>query len=279
MADEDSARSGRGRKWRDRVLNALPALGAGVLALAVWELFVPITGVKPYLLPPAHSVVVESITDATDRFLPASWITFQEVILGFVIGCGLGILLGIILSINKPIERAVMPVIAGVRAMPALVVAPLFVIWYGFTLTPKVLVAAFVCFFPALVNTSAGLSITPEAERQLFKSLGAGPLQTYTKLRLPAALPYIFIGAKNAVVLSVIGAIVGEWVGGGGGIGRMMIDSVSSNRTERLMASVFYSAAMAISLFLVVSAIERLTLRWYFLSRGARSGANAAVGG
>ena len=101
----------------------------------------------------------------------------------------------------------------------------------------------------------------------------------YTKLRLPAALPYIFIGAKNAVVLSVIGAIVGEWVGGGGGIGRMMIDSVTANRTERLMAAVVYSAAMAISLFLLVSIIERMTLRWYFLSRGARSGANAAVGG
>lgn len=279
MAGEGSARSGRGRRIGGRVLDALPAVGAGVLALAVWELFVPITGVKPYLLPPAHSVVAEAITDATDRFIPASWITLQEVLIGFVLGCGLGILLGIVLSISRPVERAVMPVIAGVRAMPALVVAPLFVIWYGFTLTPKVLVAAFVCFFPALVNTTAGLGITPEGERQLFKSLGAGPLQMYTKLRLPAALPYIFIGAKNAVVLSVIGAIVGEWVGGGGGIGRMMIDSVTASRTERLMAAVVYSAAMAIALFLLVSAVERVTLRWYFLSRGARSGANAAVGG
>ena len=279
MTDEGSARSGRGRRVGGRVLNALPTLTAGVLFLAVWELFVPITGVKPYLLPPAHSVVVEAVTDAADRFLPASWITFQEVIIGFVIGCGAGILLGIVLSFSKPVERAVMPVIAGVRAMPALVVAPLFVIWYGFTLTPKVLVAAFVCFFPALVNTSTGLSITPEAELQLFRSLGAGRFQMYTKLRLPAALPYIFIGAKNAVVLSVIGALVGEWVGGGGGIGRMMIDSVSSNRTERLMAAVIYSAAMAIGLFLVVSAVERISLRWYFLSRGTRSGANAALRG
>ena len=80
-------------------------------------------------------------------------------------------------------------------------------------------------------------------------------------------------------MLSVIGALVGEWVGGGGGIGRMMIDSVSSNRTERLMAAVIYSAAMAIGLFLVVSAIERISLRWYFLSRGTRSGANAALRG
>ena len=279
MTDEGPTRSGRGRRVGGRVLDALPAVAAAVLFLAAWELFVPITGVKPYLLPPAHSVVAESITDATDRFLPASWITLQEVLIGFAIGCSLGIFLGIALSISKPVERAVMPVIAGVRAMPALVVAPLFVIWYGFTLTPKVLVAAFVCFFPALVNTSVGLNITPEAERQLFKSLGAGPWQMYTKLRLPAALPYIFIGAKNAVVLSVIGAIVGEWVGGGGGIGRMMIDSVSSNRTERLMAAVVYSATMAIGLFLVVSAVERITLRWYFLSRGARSGANAAVRG
>ena len=277
MSDDGPTRSGRGRRLRGRALDALPTVAAGVLVLVVWELFVPITGVKPYLLPPAHDVVYEAVADSVDRFLPASWITLQEVILGFLLGCGLGILLGIALSISKPVERAVLPVVAGVRAMPALVVAPLFVIWYGFTLTPKVLVAAFVCFFPALVNTIAGLSTTPDDERQLFRSLGAGPVQMYTKLRLPAALPYIFIGAKNAVVLSVIGAIVGEWVGGGDGIGRMMIDSVTATRTERLMAAVFYSAAMAIGLFLIVSAVERVTLRWYFLARGTRTGATATV--
>ena len=272
MTDEVADDSGRGSLLGGRVLNAAPALVTGGLILLVWEFFVPVTGVKRYILPPAHAVVAEAVSDAVDRFLPASWITLQEVLIGFAIGCGSGVLLGIVLSISKPIERAVMPVIAGLRAMPALVVAPLFVIWYGFTLTPKVLVAAFVCFFPALVNTSAGLHATPSEERQLFKSFEANRLQVYTKLRLPVALPYIFVGVKNAVVLAVIGAIVGEWIGGGNGLGPMMIRANITNNTERLIAAVIYCAAMAIALFLLVTAIERFVLRWYFLSRGTRSG-------
>jgi ABC-type nitrate/sulfonate/bicarbonate transport system permease component len=153
-------------------------------------------------------------------------------------------------------------------------VSPTPVIWFGFGMLPKILMAAVIAFFPVVINGTAGFSAVDRESLNLMRSLNASPWKTFIKLRVPASLPYMFAGLKNAAVISVIGAIVGEWVGAERGLGPVIIAANSSFETALLFAAVLYLAITGVALFLIVSAIERLTIPWYFLTRadGNRSG-------
>lgn len=258
------------RRSRLRRLTAFwPALVLGGGLLLFWELFGLVFGLPPHILPPMHEVLTKAVVDARSQFIPAGLITLQEVLLGFAFGTGGGIIAAALITASRRMDAAIMPTMAGLRAVPILVVAPLFVIWFGFGLEPKVMVAAFVCFFPVLISTAAGLKSTPDDELALFQSLMASRSQVYLKLKVPNALPHIFIGVKNAAVLSVIGAIVGEWVGGGKGIGVILIRANIANSSTELLAGVLYVASAAVVLFLIIELIERVSLRWYYESRAA----------
>ena len=259
----------KGRSRLRRLAAYWPALVLGGAALAFWELFGVIFGLPAHILPPMHEVVTAIFVDARSQYIPAGLITLQEIILGFGFGTGGGIIAAALITASRRLDAAIMPTMAGLRAVPILVVAPLFVIWFGFGIEPKVMVAAFVCFFPVLISTGVGLKSTPDDELALFQSLMASPWQIYIKLKIPNALPHVFVGVKNAAVLSVIGAIVGEWVGGGKGIGVILIRANIANSSTELLAGVFYVASAAVVLFLVIEIIERISLRWYYESRAA----------
>ena len=259
----------KGRSRLRRLAAFWPALVLGVGVLAFWELFGVIFGLPPHILPPMHEVLTAVVVDARSQYIPAGLITLQEIVLGFLFGTGGGIIAAGIITSTQRLDAAIMPTMAGLRAVPILVVAPLFVIWFGFGIEPKVMVAAFVCFFPVLISTGVGLKSTPEDEIALFQSLMASPLQVYIKLKIPNALPHIFVGVKNAAVLSVIGAIVGEWVGGGKGIGVILIRANIANSSVELLAGVIYIASAAVVLFLIIELIERVALSWYYESRAA----------
>ena len=258
------------RRSRLRRLAAFwPALVLGTAALLFWELFGIVFGLPPHVLPPMHEVLARVVTDARSQFIPAGLVTLQEVLLGFALGTAGGVVAAALITASPRMDAAIMPTMAGLRAVPVLVVAPLFVIWLGFGLEPKVLVAAFVCFFPVLISTGVGLKSTPEDELALFRSLMASSRQVYLKLKVPNALPHVFVGVKNGAVLSVIGAIVGEWVGGGKGIGVILIRANIANSSTELLAGVIYIASAAVVLFLVIELVERVSLRWYYESRAA----------
>ncbi|MBM3505782.1 MAG: ABC transporter permease [Alphaproteobacteria bacterium] len=257
-----------------RLIGYWPALAVGAGALLFWELFGAVTGMPRYILPPMHEVVVAAVVDAKSHYIPAGLVTLQEIVLGFFLGTAAGVGAAAVLTASARLEAAVMPLMAGLRAVPVLVVAPLFVIWFGFGLEPKVLVAGFVCFFPVLVSTVVGLKSAPENELALFRSLMASPGQVYLKLKIPYAMPHIFVGVKSAAVLSVIGAIVGEWVGGGNGIGVILIRATIANATTSLLAGVIYIASAAVVLFLTIEGLERVLLRWYYESRATRGDAS-----
>jgi putative hydroxymethylpyrimidine transport system permease protein len=143
-----------------------------------------------------------------------------------------------------------------------IVIAPILVVWFGYGIGPKLAVIALICFFPLAVNTLDGLRSVPRALVDMMRSLDAGRVRILTDVELPAALPYLFSGAKIAVAVAVIGAVFGEWVGASSGLGYLMLQDNAQLETARLFASVFVLSAIALTLFGIVASLERLAIRW-----------------
>src|ERR1700694_3341584 len=219
------ARAVRLRAWWPPALAAIGVVG-------FWEIFVPITGEPAYVLPPLHSIVATAIQEAPEVFFPAAWITLREVLGGLLLGASAGLVLGTLVATNRIIRAAVLPMVIMSQSVPVIAMAPILIIWFGFGILPKILVAALVCFFPVAINTIAGLNATEEETLRLMRSLNASPSQVFAKVRLPMALPFVFAGLKQSAVLSVIGAIVGEWVGASEGLGPVMIAANASFNTK-----------------------------------------------
>ena len=212
---------------------------------------------------PAPSEIATALWEDRELLLENAWVTLQEVLLGFAIALLLGVLLAAALHLSPVLRRAVYPLAVGSQTIPILVVAPVFVIWFGFGIGPKVAIVALICFFPIVVNTLDGLSSTSSQSRKLMRSLGASPARTFTTAELPAALPYLFSGAKIAVAVAVIGAVFGEWAGADSGLGHLiLLDNAQVGNVDRLFASVVLLSLMAVALFALLALIERLALPW-----------------
>jgi ABC-type nitrate/sulfonate/bicarbonate transport system permease component len=256
-----------GRRVKRAISASWPAALFVAMLTVVWELFLTVTGMPKYILPPLHQIVVTGIEKAQSVFLPAAWVTLQEILLGFAFGVTIGLGLGIAIFHWGFLRRGLLPLVVASQAVPVIAIAPILIIWFGFGMAPKVMVAALIAFFPVSVNTIAGLaSVEPDAVN-LMHSLDGSSWQIFSKVRFPAALPHIFAGVKNAAAISAIGAIVGEWVGADTGLGPVMIAANSAFLTGDIFAAIIYLALMAIGLFLAVIAVERIAIPWYYLAR------------
>ncbi len=188
-----------------------PALLLAVL-IAGWELAARLGWVEDYLLP-APSEVARALVDDRGVLLPDAWVTAQEVLLGFAIALAVGVAVAVALHLSPMLRRALYPLVVASQAVPIIVIAPILVIWFGFGMGPKLIVIALICFFPVVVNTLDGLRAVDRDQTRMLRTLGAGRWDTFRRLELPAALPYVFSGAKIAVAVAVIGAVFGELVG------------------------------------------------------------------
>jgi ABC-type nitrate/sulfonate/bicarbonate transport system permease component len=255
------------RDLRGVLARALPAIVLIAALLLIWEFFGVLTGQPRYVVPPLSEVLEVAFTRAGDKLLPATYVTAQEVILGFLLGGLTGFLIGTTIYLSFTIRRALLPLVIATQAVPVLAIAPILVIWFGFGLAPKVIVAALVVFFPVAINTMAGLNSVDRDMVRLMRSLDASDWRVFWSLNFPAALPMIFTGLKNAAAVSAIGAIVGEWVGSSAGLGPVMIEANASFKTATTFAAILYLAAIAIGLFAVVALTERLALPWHFIEK------------
>ena len=260
-------RPGAWARTSQRLRNAVPTIVALGVIVAVWELFIVVTGEPEYILPPLHRIVETGIEHAADRFLPNAWVTLVEMLLGFGLGVSAGLALGTVIFHSRLLRQALLPIVISTQAIPVIAIAPILILWFGFGITPKVIVVALISFFPVCVNTISGLASVEMDAINLMRSFGATERQLFTKVRFPAALPFIFAGVKNAAAISAIGAIVGEWVGAHEGLGPVMIAANAGFKTAVVFAAIFYLAIMAISLFLLVGLVERLVMPWHFLTR------------
>ena len=251
---------------RAKAVRWLPPLAIMVGILGLWEAYVRIFNVQRWLLP-APSVIIETMVVDAGLLSRHTVTTVEEVIVGFAMALAAGVILASVIALSTTIERAIYPFVIASQTIPIIVIAPLLLIWIGYGLAPKFIVVALIAFFPIVVNTVDGLkSVDPDSVR-LMRTLGANRRQIFMKLQLPTSLPFLFSGAKIAVAVSVIGAVIGEWVGSSQGLGYLMIRSKPQFLTERVFAAIFVLSLMGITLFALVGLVERLSIPWWHNER------------
>src|SRR5215831_6172083 len=245
------------REWRARIRNVLYPVGIVLGVLVIWEVATRMLEVPAFLLPPPSAIAVSFVANAS-LLLFHGWITTAEILLGFALSIVVGIPLAIFLW--PTFSRSVLPLLVSSQAMPKVAVAPLFLVWFGFGLLPKVLIAFLIAFFPVVISTAVGLaSIEPE-KIYLARSMGFGAIATFFKFRLPNALPAIFGGLKISITLAVVGAVVGEFVGGDAGLGYLLMVANGSMDTRLLFAGIVALTVLGVVLFLLVELAERLAI-------------------
>jgi len=201
-----------------------------------------------------------------------TWVTVEEILIGFSLAIALGVVLAILIRSSRTIERAVYPWLVVSQMVPVPAVAPIFVIWTGFDLRPKVMVVALVAFFPIAVNSIDGLRAADPQLLRLMRTLRASRWQQFRYARLPAALPFLFSGLKVAAALAVIGAVFGEWVGSSEGLGHLILVLNNATETATMFATIFVLSVIGIALFGLVILLERRLLPWYYEGRGGNRG-------
>jgi len=253
--------------WAKRFFGAILAPAAIiVLFLAIWQILPPALGVESYILPTPLEIADRIVQDWS-LLWPNMLVTLNEILLGFLLAFVVAMILGVAVAHSRVINRAIYPLLVASQTVPVIAIAPIFIIWFGYGILPKVVITALVCFFPLTVNAVAGYaSVDPDA-KMLFKAHGAGRIRTFRLLSLPSALPSIFAGIKISVTLAVIGATIGEWVGSQEGLGYVILQASAQIITARVFAAIVLLSVMGIALFLIATLVERLVMPWRAATR------------
>ncbi|WP_145106241.1 ABC transporter permease [Cereibacter sediminicola] len=243
----------------------------GLTVLVVWELMVRGLQVSPIILPPPTAIGARISTS-----LPILWGDFVQTFVkgaltGWLIGCGAAVLTAIAIDRSPFLQRGLMPVGNFVAALPIVGIAPILVMWFGFDWQSKAAVVVVMVFFPVLVNTVAGLAATEAMQRDLMKTYSASYAQTLLKLRLPAAMPFIFNGLKIATTLALIGAIVAEFFGSPiRGMGFRISTEVGRLGLDMVWAEITVAALAGSAFYGVVALVERGVTFWHPSQRRQR---------
>ena len=248
------------RKYLAPIVVILVLVGVWELA-ARWDWISNALNIEDFLVP-APSDIAKSLWEDRSLLSSNAWVTLKEVLLGFAIAAVAGIGFALLIHLSGTARRAVYPLLVASQTIPIVILAPILVVWFGFGLTPKLVIVALICFFPITVNMLDGLrAVDPELTKML-RSLGAGRLQRLWRAEIPTALPYAFSGARVAITVSVIGAVFAEYVGSSEGLGHLINQAQAQLLTARSFAAVVVLSAMAILLFALVSLIERRVVTW-----------------
>ncbi len=234
-----------------------------VAFVALWEWAVRAFGV-PAFIAPAPSTIARSLRGGvrTGLYLDHFWATLSETLLGFVIAAGAGVVLGALVAQFRILERTIYPYLVALQTLPKIAVAPLIIVWFGFGMSSKIIIAATVAFFPVLVNVIVGLKTVDQSKLDLMRSLKATRWQIFRLVTFPNALPFVFAGLDIAVVFSVLGAIVGEFVGAQRGLGTLILQFNFSLDIAGVFAVLLILALMGLALHLVMQAIQRRVIFW-----------------
>ena len=230
-------------------------------ALLVWEAATQAFRIPRFVMPAPSAILAEG-WDWRYRFVGHAWVTLYETLGGFALSIVVGVPLAVLIVYSPGLRNALYPLIVLTQSVPKIAIAPVLLLVLGAGEIPKVIVAFLVAFFPVVVDTATGLAATPPELLDLSRSYRASAFKTFLKVRLPMALPFVFAGAKVAITLSVIGAVVGEFVGSDKGLGYVILSATSYWKTELAFSSMILLSLMAIVLFAAVSLVERLTCPW-----------------
>lgn len=242
-------------------------VGGALVLLAIWELGVRISGVQSYLLPGP----VEVLTDLwknLGRIAQHSVYTASNIVAGFALGAAFAVPLAMLVTFSSFFERTIYPAIVFFQIIPKIAIAPLFIIWFGFGLLPKVLIVFLLTFFPIVVSAVAGFKSADPDLIELARATGAGRLRVFFKIRLPSALPEIFTGLKVAAAMACTAAIVSEFVTSDSGLGYLLLTYNGELRTSMVFAVILVLGLIGIVVFYLVELAEKLTIPWHVSARG-----------
>lgn len=237
----------------------------GVIVLAILTLAaqfaVRFFDIKPFVLP-APSDVFSDLASRAELYADQTWVTFYETIVGFSLAVVFGLSAAILITYSRLLQTILFPLIVLLQIVPKVAIAPLLIVWVGFGLESKIIIALLVAFFPIVVDTITGLRAAERDLVDLVRVLKGSKWQEFTKVRLPYAVPFIFSGLKVAVTLAVIGAIIGEFVGASQGLGYLIMVANSELRLDMSFAAILLLSAMGLALYASVALVQRILAPW-----------------
>lgn len=237
-----------------------PVIGT-VLIITVWHFYIVVFKVPPVVIPPPLRVL-ESLIKDWGLLLVESWTTFLECVYGFALAVVIGILIAVTVTASRTLNLMFYPILIATQSIPKVAIAPIVLVWFGTGLESKIAIAFIVAFFPMVVDTATGLRATPEDLLDLARSLKCTRLQIFWKIQVPSALPFIFSGAKVAVTLAVIGAVIGEFVGSNSGLGNLLLVANAQVNSPLVWASLVFLSVLGMLLYAAVVVAERFLMPW-----------------
>jgi NitT/TauT family transport system permease protein len=252
------ARRGWASAW---ITNSGPVLGIFIAIFVLWEASCRLFNVPDFILP-SPSIIIEKIVTSWQLLLLNGLFTAEEIVLGFSMSVVTGIPLAVMAVYSRLFERVAFPFMVSLQTIPKVALAPILVMWLGYGVLPKVMVAFLISFFPIVIAAMVGMRSTEKEMIYLVQSMGANELTTFLKIRLPRALPTIFGGLKIGIGQAVVGATVGEFIAAEHGLGYLQLISQVRLDTALLFAAVVMLSLLGVLLFYIVAGIERLALPW-----------------
>jgi NitT/TauT family transport system permease protein len=237
-----------------------PVAGFAII-LGVWQLYVEIWHVSKIVLP-SPADILHASWQQSGLLLRETWPTALESLYGFLLAVLIGVPMAVCVANSRVLNLSLYPILIATQSVPKVAVAPIVLVWFGLGLESKLAIAFLVAFFPIVVDTATGLQATPPGLLELARSLRASAWQVFWKVQFPAALPFVFSGAKIAITLAVIGAVIGEFVGSTNGLGNLLLSANSQLNGPLAWAALVWLSLLGILLFAAVALLERLTMPW-----------------
>jgi NitT/TauT family transport system permease protein len=259
-----AGRSFAGELLRGRLLPWISTPLLLVAVVAAWKLIIALFDVSPFVLPQPEQVldgmgeVIQS-----KSFTTHLRVTLTETLLGFGIALVLGVAMGAILGRVLWLERAVRPLVVAAQVVPKVALVPLFIVWFGFGITSKVVIVAILAFFPIMLNTLLGVRSVEPGHRDVMRGLNAGRWATFWRLDYHSTMPYVFAGMEIGIVFAIIGAVVGEYLGGNQGLGYLIVLYLNALNARQLFAVIVILTLIGFVLFLAVLGLKRLFIPWH----------------
>nr|WP_260260468.1 ABC transporter permease [Vibrio intestinalis] len=229
--------------------------------LGLWQLVVVAFDMPSFILP-APLDVLERLVVRYDVLLKHTWVTAQEILLGLLLGLSMGLLFALQMLLFEPLKRWLLPILIASQAIPVFAIAPVLMLWLGYGIASKVVMAAIIIFFPVTTCCYDGLRNTPRGYLDLAQTMGASKWQKLRHIQLPASLPILASGIRVAVVIAPIGAVVGEWVGSSQGLGYLMLQANARMIIDEMFAALFILALLSIALYFFTDKLLKRLIPW-----------------
>jgi NitT/TauT family transport system permease protein len=237
-----------------------PLVGIAVI-IVIWQGYADLFRISRIVLPSPSDILSASWRNF-GLLLQETWPTFFESVCGFILALVIGIPMAVCVANSRLLNLSLYPILIATQSVPKVAIAPIILVWFGLGMESKLAIAFLVAFFPIVVDTATGLRETPPGLIELGQSLRASAWQMFWKVQLPAALPFIFSGAKVAVTLAVIGAVIGEFVGSVNGLGNLLLSANAQLNGPLAWAALIWLSVLGILLFIVVVVAQKLVMPW-----------------